>query len=137
MNSRWNERQTRLLVEMWNAGTPTSIIAANVGKSAAACRHKAERLGLSRRCRRQTVVRMRTERRRPHPAPVISHPANPGGCQYIYGDPKKPGWHYCGEDTLIGQSWCKKHYSLVFTPYTPKPRGAMTDIEIIRTRRAA
>lgn len=136
MSESWTEGQTRALVQMWNAGAPTSLIAANLGRTANACRRKAQALGLPGQQRRRTTARMRRDKKQA-PPPGTYHAINPGGCQYIHGDPKRPGWRYCGEATPLGQSWCEAHYSVVYTPHTLKPREAMSVGEIMRTRRAA
>lgn len=36
-------------------------------------------------------------------------------CQWIDGDPLKPGWEFCGEQTMApGAPWCRAHYERVY-----------------------
>lgn len=35
------------------------------------------------------------------------------GCRWVYGDPKKEGWGYCGH-TKVGKAWCPHHYNVVY-----------------------
>jgi hypothetical protein len=36
-------------------------------------------------------------------------------CKWVFGEPSRKGWLYCGEDAHRG-SWCEKHYKVVFVP---------------------
>ncbi len=36
-------------------------------------------------------------------------------CQWIEGDPREPGWEFCGEPTMDGDMpWCYPHYVRVY-----------------------
>lgn len=36
-------------------------------------------------------------------------------CQWIFGDPLKPGWRFCGKPVRrADESWCKEHYWRVY-----------------------
>ncbi len=59
------------------------------------------------------------------PVPLI-HYAKPerlqGGCQWIYGDPKEPGWYKCGQPIVRGPSpYCASH--MVEGWYMPEPQN--------------
>lgn len=40
----------------------------------------------------------------------------PGDCRWAHGDPKQPGFHFCGGKALPGLSWCEHHAKVVFEP---------------------
>ncbi|HEV2225032.1 MAG TPA: GcrA family cell cycle regulator [Candidatus Acidoferrales bacterium] len=53
-------------------------------------------------------------------------------CTWINGDPKKPGWSWCGEPAQPGTSWCPDHRKIVYVRPTPPsdarmPPGASTE----------
>lgn len=55
----------------------------------------------------------------------------PHHCRWIAGDPKQPGWGYCGEHRIPGQSWCQHHAERAFQ--SPQEIAA----RLSRARRAA
>ena len=48
----------------------------------------------------------------PAATPVRLH----GDCQWIYGDPKSPGWSKCNHATYKNSSYCEEHYHKVYVP---------------------
>lgn len=43
-------------------------------------------------------------------------------CQWIYGDPLKPGWHFCdNEVTPLTGVWCLEHFTRVYQVETRRP----------------
>ena len=55
----------------------------------------------------------------------------PHHCRWIAGDPKQPGWGYCGDHRIPGQSWCQHHAERAFQ--SPQEVSA----RLSRARRAA
>lgn len=67
------------------------------------------------------------EDRSPRAEPIIDPTDQPGSnaitflnlrsdqsqCRWMYGDPKDPGYLYCGEATVRGSSWCCRHLRCV------------------------
>lgn len=50
----------------------------------------------------------------PEPAPLGADAIAPRGCKWIDGDPREPGWTWCGEPTAPGESWCPSHRMRVY-----------------------
>jgi hypothetical protein len=49
------------------------------------------------------------------PAPLT------GTCQYPIGEPGHPDFHFCGNPTHAGRSYCYEHWLVCYRP-APKPR---------------
>ncbi len=42
-------------------------------------------------------------------------------CQWIYGDPRVPGWHFCEKPVRhLEESWCKEHHAEVYQVETKR-----------------
>lgn len=88
------------------------------------------------------------EDRSPRAEPIVDPTDQPGSnavtflnlrsdqsqCRWMYGDPKDPGYLYCGEATVGGSSWCCRHLRCVadfsrpvpFNPKAARPRPQLT-----------
>ena len=55
-------------------------------------------------------------------APIIAAPKLTRTCQWIDGDPSKPGWTFCGAPSA--GSWCSVHRRDVFAAATVKDAAA-------------
>lgn len=69
----------------------------------------------------------------PSVAPTECHAAAPvpgpgyheSGCKWIEGDPRMPGFRYCGENVMMpGNAWCEAHYRRVYVPGSASRIGA-------------
>ncbi len=37
-------------------------------------------------------------------------------CRWPIGDPRKPGFHFCGAQQVLGRPYCIEHWPLSFVP---------------------
>lgn len=44
----------------------------------------------------------------------IARTADRGGCRWVQGDPKRPGWSWCDAPAIPGQAWCSEHRARVY-----------------------
>ncbi len=42
-------------------------------------------------------------------------------CRWPIGDPRQPGFHFCGARQIEGRPYCELHWRMSFAPL--KPRG--------------
>jgi GcrA cell cycle regulator len=68
---------------------------------------------LYRASMRGTYIRPRAAASKPPSSCIAPDPGR--GCRWIDGDPRQPGWTFCGEPVEHGGSWCKAHHARVFT----------------------
>lgn len=137
----WTEERTALLKTLWLQGQTASQIAERLGGvTRNAVIGKAHRLGLSSR---PSPIRQRpagrpttvppaaplsralqpTENAKPAealpPAPPAKAPTakvTPGsrGCMWPMGDPKQPGFHFCGAPAEPGRPYCASHCAVAY-----------------------
>jgi len=85
-------------------------IALRLGISRTAVSNILLRAGLTK----AAVRRERAARRPPETVAPVR-----GGCRWVYGDPRWPGWHYCGKPLVRDRnrgSWCEEHARKVWKP---------------------
>ncbi len=104
----WTDDQVIKLTTLWNRGMTGGEISEIMGISRNSVIGKAHRLGLSGR-----------------PSPIIREKVihgpnllaiNERMCRWPIGDPKKPGFHFCGDKIDYSQSYCEKHRALAYQP---------------------
>jgi GcrA cell cycle regulator len=135
----WTEERTNLLKTLWLQGQTASQIAERLGGiTRNAVIGKAHRMGLSSRpspIRQRTTPRpaaasapVATAPRIPvaaAPAPTTAAPtaappravkAAPGSraCMWPMGDPKQPGFHFCGAPAEPGRPYCGAHCTVAY-----------------------
>lgn len=142
----WTEEKVAVLRQYWGSGKSASEIAEIIGDmSRNAVIGKAHRLGLAGR-----PSPIKEKKARPKPAvtaaPVAAAPRTrpqtgqvvdlqPGGgatilsltermCRWPHGDPKKPGFRFCGKAVADGTSYCAEHLKQAYQPPAPKRRDA-------------
>ena len=142
----WTEEKVAVLRQYWGSGKSASEIAEIIGDmSRNAVIGKAHRLGLAGR---PSPIKEKTAKPKPKPA-VLPVPAasqarakapvdnvvelQPGGgatilsltermCRWPHGDPKKPGFRFCGKSVSEGSSYCAEHLKQAYQPPAPKRR---------------
>ena len=148
----WTEEKVAILRQYWGSGKSASEIAEMIGDmSRNAVIGKAHRLGLAGR---PSPIKERKAKPKPvaqsAPAAAPSSPApaprpqpvadnvvelQPGGgatilaltermCRWPHGDPKKPGFRFCGKPVAEGSSYCSDHLKMAYQPPAPKRRDA-------------
>jgi len=142
----WTEEKVTVLRQYWGSGKSASEIAEMIGgMSRNAVIGKAHRLGLAGR-----PSPIKEKKARPKPAAVLTAaPATPrarppvaaanvvelqpgGGatilsltermCRWPHGDPKKPGFRFCGKSATPGGPYCADHLRMAYQPPAPKRR---------------
>ncbi len=146
----WTEEKVAVLRQYWGSGKSASEIAEIIGgMSRNAVIGKAHRLGLAGR---PSPIKEKKAKPKPAalsssspaPAPTQTAPRapidnvvelQPGGgatilsltermCRWPHGDPKKPGFRFCGKPCADGTSYCAEHLKLAYQPPQPKRRDS-------------
>jgi GcrA cell cycle regulator len=146
----WNDERVEQLKKLWAEGLSASQIASKMGGvTRNAVIGKVHRLGLSGRAapakpqRGRSFERMDDEfytiRREPammrpiipepeFTAPVVLETGDKATvatlknnmCKWPVGDPAKDDFHFCGQGTPTGKSYCAYHAHLAFQPAQPR-----------------
>ena len=165
----WNDERVEQLKRLWAEGLSASQIASKMGGvTRNAVIGKVHRLGLSGRATPAKPQRGRTFEGVEHEVVEIQHepvmkPIIPepefsaplvldtgdmttvatlknNMCKWPIGDPSRDDFHFCGQSTSSGKSYCAYHAHLAFQPAQPrKPerRPAIQHIADPQRRRAA
>jgi GcrA cell cycle regulator len=100
MTMLWTQERIQMLQDLWQQGHSASAIAERLGGiSRNAVIGKAHRLSLPSR---PSPIK-REEKKAPQRLPA-GH-----GCMWPIGDPKTPGFHFCGEQASHGRPYCSAH----------------------------
>lgn len=146
----WSEERIDTLRDLWRSGYSASDIARTIGVSRSAVLGKVFRLELPhRKAPQPRPVKSKAEVKRdrnrfvptrlyakapprPLPPPVIIE-SNPrgvtlldlksGDCRWPMGDPRDPGFLYCGDNVRDGSSYCAAHHAIAYTPSTNRRPG--------------
>lgn len=62
---------------------------------------------------------------------IIPLHAKPNCCRWPIGDPKLPGFMFCGEERGMGSSYCDDHHRIAYTPLKRRERADKSIPEII------
>jgi len=137
----WTPERISDLEKLWAEGHSTAEIGRRMGVSKNAVVGKAHRLGLpsrqspidaKRRAPRKPATRAKPAARRvaapaepKAPAPAAAAPAAPPrkkpvrkhsgpSCQWPFGDPRLPGFHFCGAPAEPGKPYCDEHCAMAY-----------------------
>lgn len=140
----WTDERTNLLKTLWLQGQTASQIAERLGGvTRNAVIGKAHRLGLSSRPSpirqrpasrpaahpaagaprsavaepaKPSVAAAPLPQAAPAPAPTRAVKAAPGSraCMWPVGDPKQPGFHFCGAPAEPSRPYCAQHCSVAY-----------------------
>lgn len=164
----WNDERVELLKKFWAEGLSASQIASKMGGvTRNAVIGKVHRLGLSGRAAPAKPQRGRSFEKEfddfaedavaPVMKPVIPEPEfiaplvldtgdkatvatlKNNMCKWPIGDPARDDFHFCGQSTGAGKSYCAYHARLAFQPaQQKKPERRIEAPQILsQTRRAA
>ena len=96
----WTQERVATLTKLWNAGRSAGEIASHLGEvSRNAVNGKVHRLGLSGR-----PSPIRVERKLQALVSLAERP-----CQWPFGDPGEPGFHFCGKEAVAEKPYCADH----------------------------
>ena len=160
----WNEERVELLKKLWGEGLSASQIASKMGGvTRNAVIGKVHRLGLSGRAtpakpqRGRAFLDAREDEpetaKEPSIKRIVSEPEftapvvlasgdkatvatlNANMCKWPIGDPARDDFHFCGQSTSTGKSYCAYHAHLAFQP--SQQRVAERRVETARALPAA
>ena len=124
-NSVWDEKQLGKLKKLWDEGLPITKIGLELGVSRNAIAGKAHRLGLPKRNspisksgdprKNQNVSNLETSKELPLKILLREIEWSRNRCCWPVGDPKLPGFSFCGTSIMPGRPYCEEHSSLAYT----------------------
>ena len=127
----WTEDQITELVKLWNEGKTTAEIGRALGKTKNAVVGKAHRLSLSARpspikrskaAETATPSAKKAAARTPKAPP--QQPEAQGKrkplCQWPFGHPDMPDFHFCLKPALPSKPYCAEHCAVAYIPLTRK-----------------
>lgn len=144
----WDDERVELLKKLWAEGLSASQIASRMGGvTRNAVIGKVHRLGLSGRatpakpqrgCSYEPSEDLADEQRSQAVKPIIPEPEfnaplvldsgdkttvptlKNNMCKWPIGDPAREDFHFCGQPTSAGKSYCAYHARLAFQPAQPR-----------------
>lgn len=112
----WTDEMVAELARLWEQGLSTGEIGKQLGVSKNAVVGKAHRLGLTGRPSpiKRTASKQKTEKQ----ASLVD--LGPSCCRWPIGDPRDPGFHFCGKKALPGKPYCPEHASVAYVNTSKK-----------------
>ncbi len=124
-NSVWDEEKLDKLRKLWDEGLPITKIGIEIGVSRNAIAGKAHRLGLPKRNspisksgdprkNQQTLSKNKIQQL---PLKIMLREVewSRNRCCWPIGDPKLPGFSFCGTSIIPGRPYCEEHSNLAYT----------------------
>lgn len=141
----WSAEEKQIIINNWKSKSATQIVAMLQGRTRSAIIGEVRRLRLTgemsaylvkrerkhgprgpRKKRIRLVVVKEMPKAKPPPPPdaIIGRCSvldlNQYNCHWPFGDPKQPGFYFCGEAALDGRPYCGHHDSISYS--TPRER---------------
>ncbi len=124
-NSVWDKKQLEKLIKLWDEGLPITKIGLKLGVSRNAIAGKAHRLGLPKRNspisksgdprKNKVVSNLNTNKELPLKISLREVEWSRNRCCWPIGDPKLPGFSFCGTSIMPGRPYCEEHSNLAYT----------------------
>ncbi len=124
-NSVWDEEKLNKLKKLWDEGLPITKIGIEIGVSRNAIAGKAHRLGLPKRNspisksgdprKNQETTSKNTKQQLPLKIMLREVEWSRNRCCWPIGDPKLPGFSFCGTSIIPGRPYCEEHSNLAYT----------------------
>jgi len=113
----WSEERVEMLKSLWSKGRTASQIAEELGDvTRNAVIGKVHRLGL--KSRPSPIHRERERKRGFAPAPnavdVRSRRVSERECHWPIGNPREPGFHFCGAPAEADRPYCAAHCAVAY-----------------------
>ena len=118
-NSVWDEEKLNKLKKLWDEGLPITKIGIEIGVSRNAIAGKAHRLGLPKRNspisksgdprKNQETTSKNTKQQLPLKIMLREVEWSRNRCCWPIGDPKLPGFSFCGTSIIPGRPYCEEH----------------------------
>ena len=124
-NFVWDDQKLEKLKKLWDQGLPITKIGIEIGVSRNAIAGKAHRMGLPKRNspisksgdpRKNQVVSL-NENLKQLPLKILLRDVewSRNRCCWPIGDPKLPGFSFCGTSIVPGRPYCEEHSNLAYT----------------------
>ena len=124
-NFVWDEDKLNKLRKLWDDGLPITKIGIEIGVSRNAIAGKAHRMGLPKRNSpisksgdpRKNQKTNNSDNSRALPLKIMLRDVewSRNRCCWPIGDPKLPGFSFCGTSIIPGRPYCEKHSNLAYT----------------------
>ena len=124
-NSVWDEKNLERLKKLWDEGLPITKIGLELGVSRNAIAGKAHRLGLPKRNspisksgeprKNKSISDFETSKELPLKILLREVEWSRNRCCWPIGDPKLPGFSFCGTSIMPGRPYCEEHSNLAYT----------------------
>ena len=124
-NSVWDEKNLERLKKLWDEGLPITKIGLELGVSRNSIAGKAHRLGLPKRNspisksgeprKNKSISNFETSKELPLKILLREVEWSRNRCCWPIGDPKLPGFSFCGTSIMPGRPYCEEHSNLAYT----------------------
>ena len=124
-NSVWDEKNLERLKKLWDEGLPITKIGMELGVSRNSIAGKAHRLGLPKRNspisksgeprKNKSISNFETSKELPLKILLREVEWSRNRCCWPIGDPKLPGFSFCGTSIMPGRPYCEEHSNLAYT----------------------
>ena len=124
-NSVWDKKNLERLKKLWDEGLPITKIGLELGVSRNSIAGKAHRLGLPKRNSpisksgepRKNKIASNFETSKELPLKILLREVewSRNRCCWPIGDPKLPGFSFCGTSIMPGRPYCEEHSNLAYT----------------------
>ena len=124
-NSVWDKKNLEKLKKLWDEGLPITKIGLELGVSRNSIAGKAHRLGLPKRNSpisksgepRKNKIASNFETGKELPLKILLREVewSRNRCCWPIGDPKLPGFSFCGTSIMPGRPYCEEHSNLAYT----------------------
>ena len=124
-NTIWNEKNLERLKKLWDEGLPITKIGLELGVSRNSIAGKAHRLGLPKRNspisksgeprKNKSITDFETCKELPLKILLREVEWSRNRCCWPIGDPKLPGFSFCGTSIMPGRPYCEEHSNLAYT----------------------
>ncbi len=123
-NFVWDEDKLNKLKKLWDEGLPITKIGNEIGVSRNAIAGKAHRMGLPKRNspisksgdpRKNQAVNVENSKQLPLKILLREVEWSRNRCCWPIGDPKLPGFYFCGTSIVPGRPYCEEHSNLAYT----------------------
>jgi len=125
-NFVWDEDKLNKLRKLWDDGLPITKIGNEIGVSRNAIAGKAHRMGLPKRNspisksgdprkNQETINSDNIREQLPLKIMLRDVEWSRNRCCWPIGDPKLPGFSFCGTSIIPGRPYCEEHSNLAYT----------------------
>ena len=124
-NFVWDEDKLNKLKKLWDDGLPITKIGNEIGVSRNAIAGKAHRMGLPKRNspisksgdprKNQELPSSDIKKKLPLKLMLRDVEWSRNRCCWPIGDPKLPGFSFCGTSIAPGRPYCEEHSNLAYT----------------------